>query len=84
MNIYQLLFRTKECQCWGKCPKDQTCKDRYNGGVCSIESPGAGFKATSYRCLKGFANKIIELLNTFLNIQGTKLHLLGESRLRSM
>merc|ERR1712137_677332 len=48
-----LSTNEKDCQCWGKCPQDRTCQKSYNGGVCSIDWPGAGYKKTSYRCPNG-------------------------------
>jgi len=48
-----LSLNGKDCQCWGKCPQDEACRKKYNDGVCSIESPGAGYKATSYKCPNG-------------------------------
>merc|ERR1711936_1079223 len=43
----------RDCQCWGKCPQDDVCREKFNEGVCSIEYPGSGYKKTAYRCPNG-------------------------------
>jgi len=39
------------CECYTRnCTQDETCADKYNGGVCSIPSPGRDYKPTDYYC----------------------------------
>ena len=43
--------RDVPCECYTRnCTQDETCADKYNGGVCSIPSPGRDYKPTDYYC----------------------------------